>query len=546
MSVTLPGDAGNQPQLQVRILTGNAAGNDEAVGIDDIVVNATPLQTPPGAFQVDARGVRVYEDAGFAIVTVTRQGGTGGAVTVDYSTADQTATSGSDYTSTSGTLQFADGQETADIQIPLNNDNQDELAESFTLTISNPTGGATLNPSTSSVVTIVDADGQALVKGPLVQDWSNTDLISASDNWYNVPNIIGYLSDADRDAGVVDVIANQTNPGGQSQGGVAEFDAIGNPSIALQGSNAAANPQIILDVDSRGVSNVNVAFDALDLDGSADNATQPISVSYRIGNSGDFQEFYSIEDATTGPSLADLVTNVSTALPADAIGNQLVQIRISTGNAGGNDEWVGIDNINISADAVGGTAPTLNGSTFAFETAQSMSLTFDQNIQDTLESADIAVVNITTGQTIPSTAWTLTTDNSGSSSVATVAFTGVLPDGNYEIRVLANSISASSGPSNTAELKGSFYVMAGDANRDRHVNFDDLIVLAQNYNKAGKTFSEGNFNYNAGGNVNFDDLIILAQKYNTAITAPAIAAVNSLQAPAPVTKKREPAASTIV
>jgi hypothetical protein len=53
----------------------------------------------------------------------------------------------------------------------------------------------------------------------------------------------------------------------------------------------------------------------------------------------------------------------------------------------------------------------------------------------------------------------------------------------------------------------------GDANADSSVNFDDLLVLARNYNATGKTWSEGDFNYDR--RVNFDDLLALARSYNT-------------------------------
>ena len=36
-----------------------------------------------------------------------------------------------------------------------------------------------------------------------------------------------------------------------------------------------------------------------------------------------------------------------------------------------------------------------------------------------------------------------------------------------------------------------FFVFAADANHDRQVNFNDLVVLAQNYNTTGKTFVQG-------------------------------------------------------
>ena len=50
---------------------------------------------------------------------------------------------------------------------------------------------------------------------------------------------------------------------------------------------------------------------------------------------------------------------------------------------------------------------------------------------------------------------------------------------------------------------------------DQVVNFDDLLVVAQNYGQQGRTFSQGNFNYDGPGAVDFDDLLILAQNYGT-------------------------------
>ena len=83
---------------------------------------------------------------------------------------------------------------------------------------------------------------------PFAQDWTDTGLITANDNWSNVPGILGYLGGgltsangvdpqtvlgADA-AGVIDVIANQTNTS-ITNGGVAEFH-IADPVVALQGS----------------------------------------------------------------------------------------------------------------------------------------------------------------------------------------------------------------------------------------------------------------------------------------------------------------------
>jgi MYXO-CTERM domain-containing protein len=69
------------------------------------------------------------------------------------------------------------------------------------------------------------------------------------------------------------------------------------------------------------------------------------------------------------------------------------------------------------------------------------------------------------------------------------------------------------------------YTVAGDANLDGTVNFDDLVKLAQNYDQTVSVTTEswwthGDFTYD--GVVNFNDLVKLAQNYNTAVGAPAV------------------------
>jgi hypothetical protein len=58
--------------------------------------------------------------------------------------------------------------------------------------------------------------------------------------------------------------------------------------------------------------------------------------------------------------------------------------------------------------------------------------------------------------------------------------------------------------------------LAGDANLDGSVNFADLLIVAQNYQKTGTTFATGDFN--ADGTTNFADLLVVAQNYNTTIS----------------------------
>ena len=61
-------------------------------------------------------------------------------VTVQYATADGTATQPADYTSTSGTLTFAAGDTTKTVSVPIVDDGDEDDGEAFTLTLSNPSG----------------------------------------------------------------------------------------------------------------------------------------------------------------------------------------------------------------------------------------------------------------------------------------------------------------------------------------------------------------------------------------------------------------------
>ena len=63
-------------------------------------------------------------------------------VTVDYATADGTATAGEDYTATSGTLTFATGETSKTVRVPILDDALDEGAETFTLKLTNARGAA--------------------------------------------------------------------------------------------------------------------------------------------------------------------------------------------------------------------------------------------------------------------------------------------------------------------------------------------------------------------------------------------------------------------
>jgi outer membrane autotransporter protein len=79
------------------------------------------------------------------------------AVTVDFASADGSASAGSDYQPVQGTLSWAAGETgIRQFSIQLNSDNVLEQSETFSVTLSNPGGGATLATPATTTVTIND------------------------------------------------------------------------------------------------------------------------------------------------------------------------------------------------------------------------------------------------------------------------------------------------------------------------------------------------------------------------------------------------------
>lgn len=113
----------------------------------------------PGALRFSSSGYSVGEGAGQTTITVRRVGGDDGAVAVSYATANGSATAGFDYTARSGTLNWPDNDDNPrTFTVPILDDSLDELNETVNLTLSNPTGGATLGSPSNATLTIADDD----------------------------------------------------------------------------------------------------------------------------------------------------------------------------------------------------------------------------------------------------------------------------------------------------------------------------------------------------------------------------------------------------
>ncbi|HJX93926.1 MAG TPA: Calx-beta domain-containing protein [Pyrinomonadaceae bacterium] len=134
--------------------------------------SATPTPTPtptPPIIQLNSNSIQFDEASGSGLITVTRTGSITSPSSVDYSTSDDPlamqlcssvngkASSRCDYSTTVGTLTFAIGETSKTISIPITDDVYSEGPETFTITLSNPTG-ATLGSPATATITINDND----------------------------------------------------------------------------------------------------------------------------------------------------------------------------------------------------------------------------------------------------------------------------------------------------------------------------------------------------------------------------------------------------
>lgn len=137
-------------------ITGGSLAMDVAVG------PGFSVPTFPGTLAFSAAAFSVQENAGSVPITVNRTGGVDGTVTVTYTLSGGTATGGAaasagiDYYNTGGIITFAQGETTKTFNVPIYDDGAYEGNETFYLTLSNVTGGASLGTTSATMVTILD------------------------------------------------------------------------------------------------------------------------------------------------------------------------------------------------------------------------------------------------------------------------------------------------------------------------------------------------------------------------------------------------------
>jgi hypothetical protein len=144
----------NLVTIQLLNPTGAGLGTNAYHGYT-IIDDDNPPAQPYAGFAAAAGSV--VENAGTVQVAVALSSPAAAACSVDYATANGTATQPGDYAATAGTLSFAAGESVKYISIPITNDVVLESAEALTITLTGPVG---LNLGSSSVhtLTVMDDD----------------------------------------------------------------------------------------------------------------------------------------------------------------------------------------------------------------------------------------------------------------------------------------------------------------------------------------------------------------------------------------------------
>ncbi len=127
-----------------------------------------------GVLKWSASTYSVNEESAKVVLTVNRTGGSAGNVTVGYAIAGGTATAppagGADFNvplssgNLTGTLAFGAGVMSQTLEIPVVNDGAIEPNETFTVTLQNAQGGASVGSPGVATVTIVDNDRTGTVQ----------------------------------------------------------------------------------------------------------------------------------------------------------------------------------------------------------------------------------------------------------------------------------------------------------------------------------------------------------------------------------------------
>ncbi|RUA30284.1 MAG: hypothetical protein DSY76_02585 [Bacteroidetes bacterium] len=237
------------------------------------------------------------------------------AVTVDYTTADGTATAGSDYTAASGsTLTISAGSTSNTFTITVSDDATQESDETFTVSLSNPSSGINIGSQNSHTYTIIDNDNSRKV---------NFDNASANGSESTTSVSVG-LNINTSDAGSATTV-DYSVTGGTATGGGVDYTLASGTVTFPAGTTTT------------GSFNISINNDALDEDNETIIITLSNPSNCNLGTTKTFT--YTINDddpvpsiqfTTTSSSGSESTASVNLQLTLSAVSSKDVDVSFST------------------------------------------------------------------------------------------------------------------------------------------------------------------------------------------------------------------------
>ncbi|MFK0734772.1 MAG: beta strand repeat-containing protein [Gloeotrichia echinulata HAB0833] len=159
VTIPLTDDSIYEPTETVNLTLNNPTGGANLGTQSTAILNIIDNDAVPGVIQFSNATYSINENGTpVTAVTLTRTNGSDGNVSARVNLTNGTATAGSDYNNSSITVNFADGETSKTVTIPIIDDSQFEPDETINLTLSNPSNGATIGTQNSAIVNIIDND----------------------------------------------------------------------------------------------------------------------------------------------------------------------------------------------------------------------------------------------------------------------------------------------------------------------------------------------------------------------------------------------------
>jgi hypothetical protein len=294
--------------VNLKLTSGGATVATSLLSIVDNDNEKASVQLASPVYEVD-------ESDGTATVTVTLSHAVDADVTVAYTTADGTATAGSDYAATSGTLTFLGnlskggaGETSKTIPIPILQDADAEDAETLTFSLSDPApeGSSVMGAPAAATLTIADDDPPGAIDFKAVSYAVDERAGQAVVTVQRIGGVGGAVS-----------VDYQTSDGSATAG--ADYTATGGTLTWAAGDRTDKTFTIPLAWDGLAEGTESISVELSNVSGGADPGPNSAAV-VRIG-----------DDGASGP----LALSAGTYRVGEAAGVVTVTVKRSGGSLGG-------------------------------------------------------------------------------------------------------------------------------------------------------------------------------------------------------------------